>query len=486
MSAFELEISEEEERSGFELGAPDDESFKLQELDEYPGTLPDFDIEEQPMIPVEEEKEDILELEEEPEDLPEEEEPTFELDDDNDEDEFESAGAFVDSDDVLDSETYDENEFSDNETLGSNDEIESLSEDEVSELGGSPSPDDEIETVSADVDPELQALLQSELQRSEEIKASKGEVGLPEEDRIETVYKEFIPVEEQEDLEAININDEEGSETGQEEFVGVAPPITADSEDTEGKRTKRTKPKAMSKRRMYAIIGTPIFLMLILLGLGYFKVINVPGIQEISAPDTVASNNDLVIDDVDDIIIPEESTEQSSEIQDTVLQEESSKEDIKTQVEAVDKPKEIAKVEEKTEKLDLVKKENPIKKNIKPVKKVKKDKPLVEANKTKKKEVKSGKNEKNKKVSIPKSNRKPDSDVGLFTVQIYASPSKKDAEDWLNKLKSDNINDAFISEQLVRDEVWYRVRFGGFKTKQEAQAAAQKLGYSQTWVDRVK
>ncbi len=92
-------------------------------------------------------------------------------------------------------------------------------------------------------------------------------------------------------------------------------------------------------------------------------------------------------------------------------------------------------------------------------------------------------NNKNLNVPYPK---KEKSDEGLFIVQIYASQSKEDAMFWLNKLKKQEINDAFISEQIVRDEVWYRVRFGNFTTKTEALETASKLGYAQTWVDRVK
>ncbi|MBX3043423.1 MAG: SPOR domain-containing protein [Candidatus Kapabacteria bacterium] len=80
----------------------------------------------------------------------------------------------------------------------------------------------------------------------------------------------------------------------------------------------------------------------------------------------------------------------------------------------------------------------------------------------------------------------PKDEPGVYTVQIYSSPSKEDAETWLNKLRSKNVQGAFISEQNVRDKVWYRVRFGNFRTREEARNAALRLGFAQTWIDRVK
>jgi septal ring-binding cell division protein DamX len=74
----------------------------------------------------------------------------------------------------------------------------------------------------------------------------------------------------------------------------------------------------------------------------------------------------------------------------------------------------------------------------------------------------------------------------LYTIQIYSSPNLDDAQEWLTDLKSKNVNGATISEQKIRDKKWYRVRFGSFKTRQEASDAAAKLGYAQSWVDRVK
>jgi septal ring-binding cell division protein DamX len=53
-------------------------------------------------------------------------------------------------------------------------------------------------------------------------------------------------------------------------------------------------------------------------------------------------------------------------------------------------------------------------------------------------------------------------------------------------LKGKNISDAVISEQMVRDVKWYRVRFGQFESREQARSAALRYGFAQTWIDRVK
>lgn len=74
----------------------------------------------------------------------------------------------------------------------------------------------------------------------------------------------------------------------------------------------------------------------------------------------------------------------------------------------------------------------------------------------------------------------------LFTVQVYASPSLDDAEEWKDKLSRQNLSDVVITSQTVKDRSWYRVRFGTFKSYEEAKAAAQKSGFAHAWIDRLK
>lgn len=74
----------------------------------------------------------------------------------------------------------------------------------------------------------------------------------------------------------------------------------------------------------------------------------------------------------------------------------------------------------------------------------------------------------------------------VYTIQVYSTPSREDAEQWKKKLESLNIPKAYISEQKIRDIIWYRVRFGEYPTKESAIQAAKQLGFSQMWIDRVK
>jgi cell division septation protein DedD len=80
----------------------------------------------------------------------------------------------------------------------------------------------------------------------------------------------------------------------------------------------------------------------------------------------------------------------------------------------------------------------------------------------------------------------PASTKGLYTVQVYSSPSREDAEDWLGRLREKNLDATFISKQNVRGTTYFRVRFGAYTTKEEAETAAMKSGYASGWIDRVK
>jgi len=74
----------------------------------------------------------------------------------------------------------------------------------------------------------------------------------------------------------------------------------------------------------------------------------------------------------------------------------------------------------------------------------------------------------------------------LYTVQVYSSPSKDDAEVWLARLIKKNVDKAFITTKMIRNTIMYRVRFGAFSTQAEAKKAAIKQGFDQTWIDRVR
>lgn len=81
---------------------------------------------------------------------------------------------------------------------------------------------------------------------------------------------------------------------------------------------------------------------------------------------------------------------------------------------------------------------------------------------------------------------KPSASEPAWVVQVFASPSRDDAEEWLQQLREQRIPDGYIVEQKVKGQSWYRVRFGQFPSRAEAEQAAQTRGFAQPWIARVR
>ena len=73
-----------------------------------------------------------------------------------------------------------------------------------------------------------------------------------------------------------------------------------------------------------------------------------------------------------------------------------------------------------------------------------------------------------------------------WVVQVHSSPSVDDADEWLQQLQTRNVADGRIEPVTQQGRIWYRVRFGRFATRQEAEQAALQLGYRNAWIDRVR
>lgn len=73
-----------------------------------------------------------------------------------------------------------------------------------------------------------------------------------------------------------------------------------------------------------------------------------------------------------------------------------------------------------------------------------------------------------------------------WCVQVFASTNPDDADEWNNRLKSKNIDDSRIEMVDRQGQLWYRVRFGRFSTKQEAELIAQQMGFRNAWVNRAR
>ena len=73
-----------------------------------------------------------------------------------------------------------------------------------------------------------------------------------------------------------------------------------------------------------------------------------------------------------------------------------------------------------------------------------------------------------------------------YAVQVMSSISKDEADKALKNLKARGVSSASISKKSLNGKTWYRVRFGSFEDRNQAQKAAKKAGYSNSWIDRVK
>lgn len=93
----------------------------------------------------------------------------------------------------------------------------------------------------------------------------------------------------------------------------------------------------------------------------------------------------------------------------------------------------------------------------------------------------------NREVKQPTTRIPPATTNGpAWVVQVFASPSRDDAEEWLQQLREQRIPDGYIVEQKVKGQSWYRVRFGQFATRSEAEQAAGNRGFAQPWIARVR
>jgi septal ring-binding cell division protein DamX len=86
-----------------------------------------------------------------------------------------------------------------------------------------------------------------------------------------------------------------------------------------------------------------------------------------------------------------------------------------------------------------------------------------------------------KLIPPPQSAGKP-----LYVVQVFSSPSKDDADEWLHSLRARNVQGGYITEQKIKGESWFRVRFGEFTSRDEAESAAMQLGFREPWIARIR
>ena len=73
-----------------------------------------------------------------------------------------------------------------------------------------------------------------------------------------------------------------------------------------------------------------------------------------------------------------------------------------------------------------------------------------------------------------------------WCVQVFASTNADDADEWNDRLRTKNVYDSRIEIVDRQGQTWYRVRFGRYSTRQEAEQSALSMGFRNAWVNRTR
>ncbi|MFN4986303.1 MAG: SPOR domain-containing protein [Ignavibacteria bacterium] len=73
-----------------------------------------------------------------------------------------------------------------------------------------------------------------------------------------------------------------------------------------------------------------------------------------------------------------------------------------------------------------------------------------------------------------------------WCVQVFASTNADDADEWNDRLRTKNVYDSRIEIVDRQGQTWYRVRFGRFASRQEAEQSALGMGFRNAWVNRTR
>lgn len=447
MSIFDTNITEEEKLSGYSASEQGDETFKLETLGNYPGVFPDFIEEEEPLVPLESAFEDNEEdFEEDFEDI---------FDDEFEDDDFKNIlendlSKNKQNSDISNLDNFSNDEsFSTNESFPIDDEIladvinfDDIKADKPSNYG--------IDSIGEEDNTDPKSI--DEIKKNKKKEKSKklfyiyGSVAA-------LLLISLITVTFLNKDRIFNLIVSNGDSTLVDNKIDS-------SKSSKSTNVNKSKIKLDSNKKEISINRDSIN-----------KSVE---INDSNSLDLNENNIDIVKDKEKENIITKD------DINNQHINKNSNINTNKTQIEdtkivsndnVINKTKELPKAK-------TVTKDNNITNNSNI-----RNKEEIERKKSVSNSIQKDEKEKINNIPYPK---KDLSDEGIFTVQIYATQSKEDALFWLNKLKDQKIYDGFISEQIIRDEIWYRVRFGNFTNKDKALEEASKLGYAQTWVDRVK
>lgn len=519
-------LKPEEEQAGFNPGEPDDDTFVLKDDQDYPGDLPDFDntiaddiqdsieamempetdedissaeqieadqgeslwdkFEDEPTEETEIEESENEDSEEIQNDIENEPEESVENADEDLPPIEEIGDKTVNSEEIESEESEIETKTEEPEQINTEDEndieedninidnTEDISENIESEIN---------EEEPIELDDDLKNLISQELEKGK-VRKSKIKEEKSKTENIQKPKKEdFKAVQEHSDTNEIDFDKLEDEIPKQTKIDDEKTKIKEEPKVVEKVKSKKEKTKENEKKRfpLAAVITTAAatFLLTLAIGSGYLYYYTDFFDNSINQDN---KNAEIAIADsvVQEEMIDTSAVTQKEEIPVTV------KEDDKKLIKQKESPnKEISKNKNETKNNATVA-TKPKKQNIAERKKTentgKKDKKVQKKPKkiTPKKEI--TKNTKKEKINVNESNY----DESVYIVQIYATPSEEDAKDWLEKLKNKNIENAFISTKKERGKTIYRVRFGNYKSKEEARTAALKHGFAQTWIDRVK
>lgn len=443
-------MTDEERFGGFDAGEQGDETFMLDRLDEYPGVMPELDYMEAAVIPAEDDKASLLD------------DPSDPLD------ESEEIDGEEDSEQVSDEELEEYKQSFDEE---SNEPLE----EEPVEL------DEPVQEKPEELsieDDELKQLVQAELDRSKKIKEQKSNSPFeesfyegnqtPSDDDIEHVPEFFEPVSEDADEIEISEIDIDKPSTIDVKKINKEIPKEID-EPEEGEKTKKNKKTPFFTTRRVLAFSALLAALLISLIVFFYE--------------------DIVTKNKLDIAMFEQFEEKQPKKKKIKVENEKPERtalelDMLEKINNNIEKSPVDFVMEVPEDLTIVNDTNKTKDDF-----VFNREPIQEEKKIQK--PKKRKTKKNKIVEKPKVKnkiplKKGPSKEGTFTVQIISTPSYDDAKDWLEKLYKRGINTGSISEKLVRDKTWYRVRFGNFSTYEKASDALNKAGFDGSWVDRIK
>lgn len=473
---------EEEEYGGFEPDENDDESFMLEDENDYPAKLPD-DFSDVPSSP--EEVATSSELnEDEPEDISEQQ---------NEEDSSEELEDVSENDEVEDLIP---------DTIGDEEKEDSSSNETESE--------EIVETETVDLGDDFKKKLQEDIEKS---KAKREAQESADENSDEPIEKVSAPSIGDDAETVVVLNDIEADKPSnvkapQQEVQ--LPPITGNiPENKEGDEAPLPEEKKENKKTpvwilmLYSSVAT--FIVTIGLAALIWYMMNGTTddhVDDSNQTEQLAENSH----GASDVKHGEDNKNTSEEKPKKISEEEmnwldSMEIDKKDTSLTYKEDKEFfASLEDEFDDEDLTPEKKEEKKTVPKKKESKKttSKEVIPKNKS----TDLATNENTKSVA-PKVNKKsktkidesqfsmpqpkgPVPEKGTFTVQIYSSPSREDAESWLGQLKAQEIPYAMISEQDIKGRTWYRVRYGKFETKEAARASALELGYSQSWIDRVK